>query len=42
MQEYLERKNKARNESRVKQAELAFSNIVCDDKENQSDIDYGG
>lgn len=42
MQEYLERKNKARNESRVKQAESAFSNIVCEDKENQSDIDYGG
>ena len=40
MQEYLERKNKAWNESRVKQAELRFGNIT--EKENQSDMDYGG
>lgn len=39
MQEYLERKNKARNESRAKQAELRFGNIT--EKENQSDMDYG-
>lgn len=38
MQEYLERKNKSRNESRVKQAELRFGNIT--EKENQSDMDY--
>ena len=42
MQEYLERKNKVRNESRVRQAELVFGNITEKAKENQSDIDYGG
>lgn len=41
MQEYLECKNKVRNESRVRQAELVFGNITEKAKEKQSDMDYG-
>lgn len=42
MQDYLKRKNEARNESRAKQAELRFGHIIDKNKENQSDMDYGG
>ena len=41
-QDYLKRKNEARNESRAKQAELRFGHIIDKNKENQSDMDYGG